>query len=438
MMLMNKPHIAVVDDDQGQRTLLQNALERAGYNVILCEDGERALEAAGDSALMLLDVRMPGMSGLEVLDRLKQDHPRLPVILLTAFMDVRDAVHAIKNGALDYLEKPVDLDELIAAVDDALGQTGRKVAEGDRPPLPEGVIAESAAMRRVFEEAARVAPTDASVLVEGESGAGKEVVVDYIHDNSGRAEKPLVRVDCGALPETLIESELFGHEKGAFTGADSSRPGRFEEADGGTLFLDEIGELALSLQPKLLGVLETGKFRRVGGTKQLTTDIRVVAATNRDLEDAVREEQFREDLYYRLNVFTITVPPLRERRDDILPLAERYLEGTKKRLTPAAERVIMAYGWPGNVRELRNVMARAAIMANGNTILPSDFPPALQHAGNKKAEEGGSVLVGDMETIQRRAILEALDKTGGNKTRAAELLGISRRNLIYKLRDYGL
>jgi len=351
---------------------------------------------------------------------------------------VRDAVHAIKNGALDYLEKPVDLDELIAAVDDGLGRSGRKVAEEDAPALPEHVIAESAAMRRVFEEAGRVAPTDASVLVQGESGSGKEVVVDYIHRRSGRAEQALVRVDCGALPETLIESELFGHEKGAFTGAESSRRGRFEEANGGTLFLDEVGELALSLQPKLLGVLETGKFRRVGGTRQLTTDVRVVAATNRNLEEAVREDEFREDLYYRLNVFTISVPALRERRDDILPLAERFLDGAKKRLTPAAERLLMAYDWPGNVRELRNVMARAAIMASGNTILPSDLPPALQHAESKKSEETGSVLVGDMETIQRRAILEALEKTDGNKTRAAELLGISRRNLIYKLRDYGL
>ena len=429
--------IAVVDDDPGQRQLLTNALQRAGYEVASAEDGPQALEVAPQTDLVLLDVRLPGMSGLEVLERLKRDHPALPIILLTAFIDVRDAVNAIKTGALDYLEKPVDLDELIAAVDDALAQDGRPVTQDSGELiLPEGVVAESPAMRQAFQEAARVAPTEASALVLGESGTGKEVVAQFIHDQSPRRDKALVRVDCGALPENLIEAELFGHEKGAYTGADHARAGRFEEADGGTLFLDEVGEIPLSLQPKLLGVLETGGFRRIGGSRPLHSDVRLIAATNRDLETEVREDRFREDLYFRLNVFAITVPPLRERRDDILPLTAKFLEGYHKRLSPAAERLLMAYDWPGNVRELRNVITRAAIMAHGETILPGDLPPALQKAENKS--DGGSVLVGDMEEIQRRAILEALDKTGGNKSRAAELLGISRRNLIYKLRTYGL
>ncbi|MFP4190548.1 MAG: sigma-54-dependent transcriptional regulator [Candidatus Hydrogenedentota bacterium] len=430
--------IAVVDDDPGQRQLLTNALRRAGYEVASAEDGPQALEVAPQTDLVLLDVRMPGMSGLEVLDRLKRDHPALPVILLTAFIDVRDAVNAIKTGALDYLEKPVDLDELIAAVDDALAQDGRPVTGGEEGELtlPEGVVAESAAIRRVFQEAARVAPTEASALVLGESGTGKEVVAQFIHEQSPRHAKALVRVDCGALPENLIEAELFGHEKGAYTGADHARAGRFEEADGGTLFLDEVGEIPLSLQPKLLGVLETGGFRRIGGSRPLHSDVRLIAATNRDLETEVREDRFREDLYFRLNVFAIIVPPLRERRDDILPLTAKFLQGYHKRLAPAAERLLMAYDWPGNIRELRNVITRAAIMAHGETILPADLPPALQKAEKKPGD--GSVLVGDMEEIQRRAILEALEKTGGNKSRAAELLGISRRNLIYKLRTYGL
>ncbi|MFP4500974.1 MAG: sigma-54-dependent transcriptional regulator [Candidatus Hydrogenedentota bacterium] len=427
--------IAVVDDEPAQRALLTNTLERAGYAVRPCADGDTALDVAPDVDLMLLDVRMPGMSGLDVLARLRKDRPELPVILLTAYIDVRDAVQAIKQGALDYLEKPLDLDELVAAIDDALGVTGRRVGT-DLPGLPAGIVAESEAMREVFRQAARVAETDTTVLVLGPSGVGKEVVAQFIHQHSARSARPLVAVDCTSLPENLAESELFGHEKGAFTGADSARPGRFEEADGSTMFLDEIGELPLALQPKLLRVLETGAFRRVGGRAERGVDVRVVAATNRDLEVEVREGRFREDLYYRLNVFPIAVPPLRERPEDVLALAEKFLRVQRKRLAPAAQRVVAAYAWPGNVRELRNAMERAAILANGTVVLPADLPPNLREPVAKP--EAGGVLVGDMQEIQRRAILEALEKTGGNKTQASELLGISRRNLVYKLRAYGL
>ncbi|MCL4218114.1 MAG: sigma 54-interacting transcriptional regulator, partial [Candidatus Hydrogenedentes bacterium] len=251
-----------------------------------------------------------------------------------------------------------------------------------------------------------------------------------------RASKALVRVNCGALPDALIESELFGHEKGAFTGAETQRRGSFEEAGGGTIFLDEIGELPLHLQPALLHVLENGAFRRVGGNAELRADVRVIAATNRPLEDVVKSGEFREDLYYRLNVFAIEIPPLRDRRDDILPLAEFFLKGRKTRLAPATERALMGYDWPGNVRELRNALERASILAHGNLILAKDLPPQMQEI--RISENAGTVLVGDMQEIQRRAILEALEKTSGNKTRAAELLGISRRNFIYKLREYGM
>ncbi|MFH2010829.1 MAG: sigma-54 dependent transcriptional regulator [bacterium] len=433
--MADHPVIAVVDDDAGQRQVLAHALESAGYATLPCRNGEEGLEAAGRCALMLLDVRMPGLNGLEVLERLHTDRPQLPVILLTAFIDVRDAVSAMKLGALDYLEKPVDLDELIAAVDDTLGTTGRAVTDDDAPELPAGVVAESEALRQVFAQVTRVAGTDATVLILGESGAGKEVVAEAIHRQSPRARRAFVRVNCAALPENLVESELFGHAKGAFTGADSDRVGRFEEADGGTLFLDEIGELPLALQPKLLHALERGVLRRVGGDRELTVDVRVIAATNRALAEDVSAGRFRDDLYYRLNVFAVTVPPLRDRRDDILPLAETFLADKKLRLAPATDRVLMSYSWPGNVRELANALERASIMASGGLILPTDLPPQLLNA---LPATTGSVLVGDMQEIQRRAILEALEKTGGNKTRAAALLGISRRNLIYKLREYGM
>ncbi len=429
--------IAIVDDERGQRQLLDNALRRAGFLTVLCENGEEGLAAAGQCDLMLLDVRMPGLSGLEVLEKVKQEHPTLPVILLTAFIDVRDAVSAMRTGALDYLEKPVDLDELVAAVDDALGNTGRPVIGEETIALPPNVAVESAAMVNVFNQAARAAGTDAAILILGESGTGKQVVAEFIQAQSSRANRPFVTVNCGAIPEHLIESELFGHEKGAFTGADAQRVGRFEEADGGALFLDEIGELPLSLQPTFLRVLETGAFRRVGGNQELTVDVRIIAATNRNIEEEVKNGGFREDLYYRLNVFPLSIPVLRERPDDILPLVDIFLKSHGKRLAPAAERVVMTYDWPGNVRELRNALERAAIMSDGSLILPTDLPSHIQEA--KPAQEAsGSVLVGDMQEIQRRAILEAVEKTGGNKTKAAELLGISRRNLIYKLRDYGM
>ena len=435
--MTDRPHIAIVDDDPGQRQLLDNALERAGFRTVCCADGPAGLEAAAHCDLMLLDVRMPGMSGLEVLAQVKNTRPDLPVILLTAYIDVRDAVAAIKQGALDYLEKPVDLDELIAAVDDALGAPRAIPARPDMPALPAGVVAESPAMRQVFQQAARAAATDASILITGESGTGKQVVAEFIQRHSGRAKGPFVTVNCGAIPEHLIESELFGHEKGAFTGADRQRVGRFEEANGGTLFLDEVGELPLALQPPFLRVLESGRFHRVGGAEERQTDVRLIAATNRDLGDAVKAGHFRDDLYYRVNVFPLTVPTLAQRPEDIVPLATRLLSEHGKRLAPAAERCLLGYGWPGNVRELRNALERAAILSDGRQILASDLPDAIRQYEHQPLKTGG-VLVGDMEAIQRQAILEALEQTGGNRTRAAQLLGISRRNLIYKLRDYGL
>ncbi|HOC70217.1 MAG: Transcriptional regulatory protein ZraR [Candidatus Hydrogenedentes bacterium ADurb.Bin101] len=426
------PVILVADDEAAQRLLLEDALTHAGFSVKTCSNGKDAVEEATRCDLMLLDVRMPGMSGLEALEQLHRSHPELPVILLTAYIDVRDAVEAMKMGARDYLEKPVDLDELITVVEDTLG-VHAEAQEGCM--LPPEIIAESAPMRTVFQQAYKVAQTSATVLLLGESGVGKEVVAQFIHKTSERAGRPLVMVDCSALPENLVEAELFGHEKGAFTGADVAREGRFLQADTGTIFLDEIGEMPLALQPKLLRALETGTFRAVGGSRDVRVDVRVLAATNRDIEKEVEAGRFREDLYYRLNVFPLVIPPLREHPEDIPALAARMLKSQRKTTAPATERLLMAYDWPGNIRELRNVLERAAILSEGSRILPEALPPMLRKA-TPTPRARGSVLIGDMAAIERQAIQEALKKTSGNKTKAAQLLGISRRSLIYKLHAY--
>jgi len=439
------PLVAVVDDDAQQRRILREVLMSADYAVVEAENGHGAIELSRTHPLdaLLLDVCMPELNGLEALATIKQEHPQLVVILLTAFIDVRDAVAAIKNGAHDYLEKPVDLDELIVAVDEALNRE-RVEMKGTFEPeleLPPGLVAESPAMRRVLHEALRVAPTEAPVLILGESGTGKEVVARFIHEHSLRRRAPFGAVNCAALPENMLESELFGHARGAFTGAVQAKPGRFEEASGSTLLLDEIGEMPLILQPKLLRVLEEHTLRRLGGTRDIQVDPRIVAATNRSLENEVREGRFREDLFYRINLFTLSLPLLRERRDDILPLADHFLQTQgmrEKRFSPAVQHALMEYSWPGNVRELRNAVIRAAIIARGALILPDDLPESMR-TGETPAETvctGG--LTDDMEAIQKKAILNALQQTGGNKTHAANLLGISRRNLIYKLRSYGM
>lgn len=430
---MNKPPVILIADDEGaQRQLVSDALIHAGMSTLSCENGHKALDNIGNCDLLLLDVKMPDMSGLEVLKKACALRPELPIILLTAYIDLRDAVEAIKLGARDYLEKPVDIDELITVIEETLG-IHADVSE--RMALPKEIIAESTSMYAVFQQAHKVAQTDTTVLILGESGVGKEIVAGFIHNTSKRAGRPWTVVDCSALPEKLVESVLFGHEKGAFTGADSAHKGHFVQADGGTLFLDEIGELPLQLQPKLLRVLETGAFQPVGGNKEQRVDVRLIAATNRNLQKEVERGAFREDLYYRLNVFPIEIPPLRERREDIPELAAVMLKQYRKMLTPAAERLLMAYDWPGNVRELKNTLERASILSEGMRILPDALPETVRKSTGRMENEG-VVLVGNMAEIERRAIMEALEKTGGNKTQAAQVLGISRRSLIYKLRVY--
>ena len=328
-MASEAPRILIVDDDPGQRSLLDSFLRSQGFETALADSGERALEMlrAGKFAMMISDVRMPGLTGLETLRRARQEHVTLPVLLVTAFTDIRDAVAAMRDGAVNYLPKPIDLDELLDSVRQAIGISKPVPLQYDEEKqLPDYVIARSPLMQAVFRDASLIAPSETRVLITGESGVGKEVVADVIHAWSSRATGPLIKVNCAAIPETLLESELFGHEKGAFTGARAQRIGRFEEANDGTIFLDEIAEMSPALQAKLLRVTQDGRFQRVGSNREIHTNARILAASNRNLEEEVKDGRFREDLFYRLNVVELNIPPLRERREDILPLASRFIE----------------------------------------------------------------------------------------------------------------
>ena len=433
--------ILIVDDDPGQRSLLESFLQGEDFATLTAATGAEALAIldARPVQMMICDVRMPGLSGLETLRRARQTHKRLPVLLVTAYADIRDAVHAMRDGAVNYLQKPIDLDELLASVRQAigLGRAETPRAAGERP-LPPHVVALSPLSRDVFREAALVAPSDVRVLITGESGVGKEVIADLIHAWSPRAAGPLIKVNCAAIPETLLESELFGHEKGAFTGAVAQRAGRFEEARGGTLLLDEVAEMSPALQAKLLRVTQDGSFQRVGSGVERKTDARVLAATNRDLEQEVAAGRFREDLFFRLNVVEIHVPPLRERPEEILALADafvRQLGGGGQRLSPSTVACLQNYNWPGNVRELRNAIERAMLMARGKIILPEHLPRRIQQArAPDGAEPPDSGPGRRMEDVERAVILQTLRENRYQRTETARVLGISRRTLIYKLR----
>jgi DNA-binding NtrC family response regulator len=434
--------ILIVDDDPGQRSLLDTFLSSQGFATITVESGEKALEMLREDnfAMMISDVRMPGISGLETLRRARQEHAHLPVLLVTAFADIRDAVDAMRDGALNYLSKPIDLDELLAQVRHATGLTpaapARFIEDHDLPPQ---IVAESPLMRAVFRDVSLIAPSESRVLITGESGVGKEVIADVIHAWSTRAQGPLIKFNCAAIPETLLETELFGHEKGAFTGAAGQRIGRFELANGGTIFLDEIGEMTLQLQAKLLRVTQGGRFQRVGSNTEIDTNARILAASNRNLEEEVAAGRFREDLFYRLNVVELNIPPLRERREDILPLAAKFLaefSQGRSRLSSSATNCLERYGWPGNVRELRNAMERAALLSRGEVILPEHLTARV--AGPEATRPAAALEPADqprLEEIERQAILQALRKNDFNRTETARALGISRRALLYKLQQ---
>jgi DNA-binding NtrC family response regulator len=429
-----------VDDDAGQRSLLNSFLKSQGFDTVTADSGEKALETLRNSEfnMMISDVRMPGISGLETLRRARELNATLPVLLVTAYTDIRDAVGAMRDGAVNYLAKPIDLDELLAAIQKATGTAKSSATKPDDQKLPANVVAQSPLMMAVFQDAALIAPSDSRVLITGESGVGKEVLADVIHAWSARAGGPLVKVNCAAIPDNLLETELFGHEKGAFTSAVAQRIGRFEEANGGTIFLDEIGDMSPPLQAKLLRVTQNGTFNRVGSNRELQTNARILAATNKNLEDKVKAGTFREDLFYRLNVVELNIPALRERPEDVLPLAAHFIaEFTqgKARFSSAVAEGLGNYSWPGNVRELRNAMERAALLSRGEMILPEHLPARMRAA----VEQSGSATLPDVQRlaeIERQAILQGLREHQNNRTETAKALGISRRALLYKLQRY--
>jgi DNA-binding NtrC family response regulator len=438
---LKAPRILIVDDDPGQRSLLDSFLTSQGFETVLATSGEQALEQlrAGEFGMVISDVRMPGLTGLETLRRARQEHPVLPVLLVTAYADIREAVGAMRDGALNYLAKPIDLDELLATVRQATGlSTTAPLKFSADKQLPPHVVARSPLMQAVFHDASLIALSESRILITGESGVGKEVLADVIHAWSSRSAGPIVKVNCAAIPETLLESELFGHEKGSFTGAVAQRIGRFQQANGGTIFLDEIADMSPPLQAKLLRVTQEGRFNRVGSNTELQTNARILAATNRNLEEEVKAARFREDLFYRLNVVELNIPPLRERPEDILPLASAFIsEFTqgKARFSSSVADCLARYSWPGNVRELRNAMERAALLSLGELILPEHLPTKLRAV----AETAPAVEAGDAQRlgeIERQAIIQALRKHNFNRTETAKALGISRRALIYKLQRF--
>jgi DNA-binding NtrC family response regulator len=432
-----KPSLLIVDDDAGQRSLIESFLKGQNFETVTVDSGEKALQALGSGHfdMMISDVRMPGISGLETLRRAREKHAVLPVLLVTGYADVREAVGAMRDGAVNYLSKPIDLDELLASVQRATGiaQQKKEIELADDKKLSDQIIAESALMKALFRDAALISNSDSRVLITGESGAGKEVLADQIHAWSARASGPIVKVNCAAIPETLLESELFGHEKGAFTGASQLRIGRFEQANNGTIFLDEIAEMSPQLQAKLLRVTQDGRFQRVGSNHEISANVRILAATNRDLEEEVEKGRFREDLFYRLNVVELHIPPLRDRREDILPLANRFISEFSKgraRLSSGVTEILEQYSWPGNIRELRNAMERAALLARAELILPEHLPARIASEPPQPREAEN---LGD---IERQSIFQALGKHNFNRSETAKALGISRRALIYKLQRY--
>jgi len=453
--MTEKLNILVVEDGQSQREMLRDFLKDEGYPVSEAENGESALIKLREDCfdLVLTDYKMPGMDGMALLQAAKELNPEVDVVVMTAFGTVETAVSAMKAGASDYISKPIDLDELQLLIERISGRRTivrenkmlRKELRGKRI-TPDGIIFRSAAMAEVINLVARVAKSRATVLIQGESGTGKELIARLIHDLSPRFGKPMTVVNCAALPENLLESELFGHEKGAFTGASGTRLGRFEEADGGTLFLDEIGELTNVVQVKLLRFLQEREFQRVGGNRTFRSDVRVISATNRDLEERTKGGLFREDLFYRLNVVGITIPPLRDRKEDLVPLMDHFLkrfssENNRKinGVSSKARDLLIKYDYPGNVRELENILERAVVIARGDTIETGDLPFSAVEgngAGNRNWKRG--TLKDAMAFLEQEMVQDAMAETGNHQTRAARILGISERMLRYKLKKYGL
>ena len=446
-----KFNVMVVDDERNIRTGLGKALELDGYEVSLASDGQDALEIMSSTEvdLIITDLKMPRVSGEELLKRVVSAHPTIPVIILTGHGSIESAVNAMRGGAYDFLTKPPNLDHLSLMVKRALANRELVLRHKDLQEELEKrsrfshIIGKSPEMKRVFEIVSQVAPTKASVLITGESGVGKELIADAIHYNSPRRDKALIKVHCAALAETLLESELFGHEKGSFTGAVSRKRGRFELAHLGTLFLDEIGEINQTVQIKILRVLQEKTFERVGGEDTVEVDVRIIAATNKNLKDEIAKGRFREDLYYRLNVVNIEIPPLRERKEDIPLLVHHFVKELAREngkdvegIDHKAAAILYSYNWPGNVRELRNGIESAIVMAKGRFISEEDLSPTIRGGSeNDTIRLAQGITLADAE---KEIIAQTLSRNRGNKSRTAEILGIGRKTLHRKIEDYGL
>lgn len=452
---MKKLAIMVVEDGKSQREILRNHLEKEGHEVTEAENGEQALKklTTNHYDLLLLDYKMPGMDGMQVLGEVKRINPEIDVVIITAYGTIESAVDAMKAGALDYITKPIEFDELFFLLA-RVAERRTLIRENqllrqelkERGVTVDNIIYRSEKMEELVNLVGRVAISRANVLLRGESGTGKELLARLIHNLSPRVNKPMIPVNCGALHENLLESELFGHEKGAFTGAHVRRIGRVEEADGGSLFLDEIGDISLTIQVKLLRFLQERQFQRLGGNQNLQADVRIIAATNRNLEELVKEGLFREDLFYRLNVIMLQIPPLRERKTDIPVLINHFIDHFSREnrkavalISSEARDLLMKYDYPGNVRELENIMERAVVIARDEVIAVEDLPfsqanrrPSLSDSG-----KGEGSLRDSVEELERNLVLEAMEKAGHHQTRAAEILGISERMLRYKLKKYG-
>ncbi|MEW6350854.1 MAG: sigma-54 dependent transcriptional regulator [Thermodesulfobacteriota bacterium] len=448
--------VLVVDDEKNYLVVLEDLLIDEGYEVLTASSATEAVDIveANPVDAILSDIKMPGMSGIELLEKAKSLDADLPVILMTAYAEVDQAVDAMKKGALDHIQKPFDNSHVKRAIARAVER--RALVKNIRHLQAElgsvwgHIIGRSKAMDRVFSVMKRVSDTPTTVLITGESGTGKELIARGVHNASSRKEKPFVSINCGAIPADLLESELFGHERGAFTGAVSLKQGKFEFADQGTLFLDEVGEMPLALQVKLLRVLQEHEFQRVGGNKDIRVDVRIVAATNKDLREEVEAKRFREDLYFRLHVVSVTVPPLRERREDIPLLVAHFVDKFSRKLGRAVTEVlpeVMAslygYYWPGNVRELENVVERAVVMCRGHVLTVDDLPPELRDSPEiedslDRLISGEKGLADTLESIEERMIRQALKRASNVQAQAAKALGLSRSNLQYKMKKYGI
>ncbi|MEE9523997.1 MAG: sigma-54 dependent transcriptional regulator [Thermodesulfovibrionales bacterium] len=457
--MSEKDVILIVEDKDSMATMLRKTLESSGFNTLIARDGAEAIDIISKERydLVLTDLKLPKKDGIEVLKKVREENPIIPVIVMTAFGTIETAVEAMKIGANDFIAKPFDTDHLILLINRAL-ETQRLYRESillreeffKAHNIP-AIIGKTSVIKDVADNVQKVAQGKTTVLLLGESGTGKELFARAVHYLSGRKERPFVTINCAAIPRDLLESELFGHEKGAFTGADSKKIGKFELADRGTIFLDEVGELDISLQAKLLRVLQEGEIERVGGVKQIKVDVRVIAASNRDLDEAVGEKEFREDLYYRLSVFPVKIPPLRDRKDDIPLLVEFFLDKycaelnrKKKAMSKEAMDTLMKYSWKGNVRELANAVERAIILCEGNTIKPEHITMSPAKGGEPDMDD--LPMDGTLEDTSREAlkvaeskrIRKALDGVRWNKTKAAEILGVSYKTLLTKIKDYGL